>query len=62
MRHEQVNAWNTRCDLGKAMKDVGIAGDVGLATGYILRFSNGLLVYLSGDAETAAREAGVPCR
>ena len=28
-------------DLGKAMKDVGIAGDVGLATGYVLRFSNG---------------------
>jgi L-ascorbate metabolism protein UlaG (beta-lactamase superfamily) len=36
-------------DLGKAMKDVGIAGDVGLATGYVLRFSNGLVVYLSGD-------------
>ena len=36
-------------DLGKAMKDVGIAGDVGLATGYILRFSNGLVAYLSGD-------------
>jgi L-ascorbate metabolism protein UlaG (beta-lactamase superfamily) len=36
-------------ELGKAMKDVGIAGDVGLATGYILRFSNGLVAYLSGD-------------
>ncbi len=36
-------------DLGKAMKDAGIAGDVGLATGYVLRFSNGLVVYLSGD-------------
>ncbi len=36
-------------DLGKAMKDVGIAGDVGLATGYVLRFSNGLVAYLSGD-------------
>jgi L-ascorbate metabolism protein UlaG (beta-lactamase superfamily) len=36
-------------ELGKAMKDVGIAGDVGLATGYVLRFSNGLVAYLSGD-------------
>ena len=31
------------------MKEAGIAGDVGLATGYILTFSNGLVVYLSGD-------------
>jgi len=36
-------------DLGKAMKDAGIAGDVGQATGYVLRFSNGLVAYLSGD-------------
>lgn len=36
-------------DLGKAMKEAGIAGDVGLATGYILTFSNGLVTYLSGD-------------
>jgi L-ascorbate metabolism protein UlaG (beta-lactamase superfamily) len=36
-------------ELGKAMKDAGIAGDVGLATGYVLRFSNGLVAYLSGD-------------
>ena len=36
-------------DLGAAMKTAGIAGDVGLATGYILTFSNGLVAYLSGD-------------
>ena len=41
-------------DLGKAMKDVGIAGDVGLATGYVVRFSNGLVVYLSGDTGITA--------
>src|SRR5215510_13948727 len=41
-------------DLGKAMKDAGIAGDVGLATGYVLRFSNGLVVYLSGDTGITA--------
>ena len=41
-------------ELGKAMKDVGIAGDVGLATGYILRFSNGLVAYLSGDTGITA--------
>ena len=36
-------------DVGKAMKAAGIAGDVGPATGYVLRFSNGLVAYLSGD-------------
>lgn len=41
-------------DLGKAMKDAGIAGDVGLATGYVLQFSNGLVVYLSGDTGITA--------
>jgi L-ascorbate metabolism protein UlaG (beta-lactamase superfamily) len=41
-------------ELGKAMKDVGIAGDVGLATGYVLRFSNGLVAYLSGDTGITA--------
>jgi len=34
---------------GDAMKAAGIAGDVGPATGYVLRFSNGLVAYLSGD-------------
>jgi len=41
-------------DLGKAMKEAGIAGDVGLATGYILTFSNGLVAYLSGDTGITA--------
>ena len=41
-------------ELGKAMKDAGIAGDVGLATGYVLRFSNGLVAYLSGDTGITA--------
>jgi L-ascorbate metabolism protein UlaG (beta-lactamase superfamily) len=36
-------------DMGKAMKDAGIAAYVGEATGYVLRFSNGLVAYLSGD-------------
>ena len=36
-------------ELGKAMKEAGIAGDAGPATGYILKFSNGLVAYLSGD-------------
>jgi L-ascorbate metabolism protein UlaG (beta-lactamase superfamily) len=31
------------------MKEAGIAGYVGEATGYVLRFSTGLVVYLSGD-------------
>lgn len=46
-------------ELGRAMKDVGIAGDVGLATGYILRFSNGLVTYLSGDTGITADQDSV---
>ena len=41
-------------ELGRAMKEAGIAGDVGLATGYILKFSNGLVAYLSGDTGITA--------
>ena len=36
-------------ELGKGMKEAGIAGYVGEATGYVLKFSNGLVAYLSGD-------------
>ncbi|MBB3178467.1 MBL fold metallo-hydrolase [Variovorax sp. Sphag1AA] len=46
-------------ELGKAMKDAGIAGDVGLATGYVLRFSNGLVAYLSGDTGIVADQERV---
>lgn len=41
-------------ELGRIMKEVGIAGDVGLATGYVLSFSNGLVAYLSGDTGITA--------
>jgi L-ascorbate metabolism protein UlaG (beta-lactamase superfamily) len=43
-------------DLGKSMKEAGIAGDVGLATGYVLKFSNGLVAYLSGDTGITAEQ------
>ena len=46
-------------ELGKAMKEAGIAGDVGLATGYVLKFSNGLVAYLSGDTGILADQAVV---
>ncbi len=46
-------------DLGKAMKEAGIAGDVGLPTGYVLRFSNGLVAYLSGDTGITADQRSV---
>jgi L-ascorbate metabolism protein UlaG (beta-lactamase superfamily) len=36
-------------DLGKTLKDAGLAAYVGEATGYVLKFSNGLVAYLSGD-------------
>ena len=43
-------------ELGKSMKEAGIWGDVGLATGYVLTFSNGLVVYLSGDTGITAEQ------
>jgi L-ascorbate metabolism protein UlaG (beta-lactamase superfamily) len=42
--------------LGKMMKDAGIAGYVGQATGYVLKFSNGLVAYLSGDTGITAEQ------
>ena len=44
-------------ELGKSMKEAGIAGDVGLATGFVLTFSNGLVTYLSGDTGILADQA-----
>ena len=35
--------------LGELMKEAGITAEAGPATGYVLKFSNGLVVYLSGD-------------
>ena len=46
-------------ELGNAMKEAGIAGDVGLATGYVLKFSNGLVAYLSGDTGILADQETV---
>jgi L-ascorbate metabolism protein UlaG (beta-lactamase superfamily) len=46
-------------DLGKHMKEAGIAGYVGQATGYVLRFSNGLVAYLSGDTGITAEQDAV---
>ena len=46
-------------ELGKAMMEAGIAGNVGAATGYVLRFSNGLVVYLSGDTGISADQEKV---
>ncbi len=46
-------------ELGAAMKAAGFAGYVGQATGYILRFTNGLAVYLSGDTGMTAEQDAV---
>ena len=43
-------------ELGKAMKAAGMAGYVGPPTGYVLKFSNGLVVYLSGDTGITAEQ------
>lgn len=44
---------------GQFLKDAGVAGDVGPATGYVLRFSNGLVTYLSGDTGITADQETV---
>jgi len=46
-------------ELGKLMKAAGIAGYAGQATGYVLQFSNGLVVYLSGDTGMTAEQDSV---
>ena len=46
-------------ELGAAMKAAGIAGYAGQATGYILQFTNGLVVYLSGDTGMTAEQDSV---
>jgi len=43
-------------ELGAAMKAAGIAGYVGQATGYVLTFTNGLVLYLSGDTGITAEQ------
>ncbi|MBT3307402.1 MAG: MBL fold metallo-hydrolase [Alphaproteobacteria bacterium] len=43
-------------DLGAAMKAAGFGGYVGPPTGYILRFTNGLVAYLSGDTGITAEQ------
>jgi L-ascorbate metabolism protein UlaG (beta-lactamase superfamily) len=46
-------------ELGKHMEEAGFAGYVGQATGYILQFTNGLVVYLSGDTGMTAEQEKV---
>ncbi len=46
-------------EMGEAMKAAGIGGYVGPPTGYILRFSNGLVAYLSGDTGMTAEQEKV---
>jgi len=43
-------------ELGKWMKEAGISAYVGEATGYVLKFSNGLVAYLSGDTGITAEQ------
>lgn len=42
--------------LGEAMKETGVSVYVGPPTGYVLTFSNGLVVYLSGDTGITAEQ------
>lgn len=42
--------------LGAMMKESGLTAHAGPATGYVLQFSNGLVVYLSGDTGITAEQ------
>lgn len=46
-------------ELGKMMHDAGLTAYAGPPTGYVLRFSNGLVVYLSGDTGITAEQETV---
>lgn len=46
-------------DLGKMLAAAGLAGYVGPPTGYVLEFTNGLVVYLSGDTGITAEQDSV---
>jgi len=43
-------------ELGNMMKAAGISGYAGPPTGYVLKFTNGLVVYLSGDTGITAEQ------
>jgi len=43
-------------ELGKSMAAAGLTAYVGPPTGYVLKFSNGLAVYLSGDTGITAEQ------
>jgi L-ascorbate metabolism protein UlaG (beta-lactamase superfamily) len=43
-------------ELGKMMKAAGITAYAGPPTGYVLKFTNGLVVYLSGDTGITAEQ------
>lgn len=43
-------------DLGKMMKAAGITAYAGPPTGYVLKFTNGLVAYLSGDTGITAEQ------
>ena len=43
-------------ELGKMLKETGLTAHAGPPTGYVLRFSNGLVVYLSGDTGLTAEQ------
>jgi len=46
-------------ELGTLLKAAGLAGYAGPPTGYVLTFSNGLVVYLSGDTGITAEQDSV---
>lgn len=45
--------------LGDLLKETGITAYAGPATGYVLKFSNGLVTYLSGDTGITAEQKEV---
>ncbi len=46
-------------ELGESLSDAGLSAYVGPPTGYVITFSNGLVVYLSGDTGVTAEQETV---
>lgn len=46
-------------ELGKLMEEAGLTAYAGPPTGYVIKFSNGLVVYLSGDTGITAEQDSV---
>ena len=56
LSNQKNNQFYSSINRGALLKETGLTAHAGPATGYVLRFSNGLVVYLSGDTGLTAEQ------